>query len=100
MSVRGRSATGPTALKTNIRAVERRIRHRRASIGVAFRSMADNVANQLTSPSTLIAAGLFGAALHRSPQLNALRLLAILRTANAGLRRLLTATSRIRVPVD
>lgn len=100
MSVRDSFSIPPTALRANIRAVERRIRHRRASIRVAFRSIADNVADQLISPSTLIAAGLFGAALHRNQRLHGLRLLAILRTANAGLRRLLTATSRTSVPVD
>lgn len=100
MSVHGSSATRPATLRANIRAVERRIRHRRNSIGVVVRGIASNVRNRLISPSTLIAAGLFGATLHRGRRLHGLRLLAILQAANAGLRRLLMMQSRTRDTLD
>ncbi|MCC5867761.1 MAG: hypothetical protein JJU27_04540 [Gammaproteobacteria bacterium] len=62
--------------------------------------MAHNVRDRLVSPGTLIAAGLFGAAIHQSHRLQGMRLLAIPQAAIAGLRLLLTASSRIRVTPD
>jgi hypothetical protein len=100
MSVRAIFSTRPTALRADIRAVERRIRQRRDYIGVAIRSVASNVRERLISPSTLVAAGLLGAAMHRSQRLRALQVLAILQAANVGLRRLLTATSGTSVTLD
>lgn len=94
MTIRDIFATRSGALKARIQTVEHRIQRRRDNISVAMDSIAHNARSQLISPATLIAAGLFGAALHRSHQLNGLRMLAILQTANAGLRLLLTATSK------
>jgi len=56
-------------------------------------SAAHTVGERMTSPGAILAAGLFGAAMQRDHRLHGLRVLAILQTANAGLRLLLTATS-------
>lgn len=100
MTVRSSSATRPGVLRAKIRTVERRILRRRDSIGVAMGSIAHHVRDQMISPATLITAGLFGAALHRRRRLHGLRMLAVLQTANAGLRLLLTATPRTSVSPD
>ncbi len=90
------SATQPSALKADIRAVEVRIRQRRDNIRLGVGRVTNKLRDNVISPPTLVAAGLLGVAMHRSPRPNALRLLAILQTANAVLRRVLTATSRAR----
>ena len=100
MSALRRVATRPAALRADIRTVERRIRRRRENIGVAVDGMAHRFRNRMLSPTTLVAAGFFGAALHHSQRLHAFRLLAILQTTNAGLRLLLTATSRSSATPD
>jgi hypothetical protein len=85
-------------LRAGIRDVERRIGHRQDEIGVALDSTLNGVTRhlktRLVSPGALLAAGLLGAAIQRDHRLRGLRILAILRTADAGLRLLLTATSR------
>jgi hypothetical protein len=93
MSTQGRSPARPAALRASIRDVESRIRRRRANIGTAVGNAAQNAGEQMTSPGALLAAGLFGAAMQRDHRLHGLRVLAILQTANAGLRLLITATS-------
>jgi hypothetical protein len=81
-------------LKANIRETESRIRRRRGDIGFALGNVAQNVRKRMISPGAIIAAGLFGVAIQRDHRLHGLRMLAILQTANAGLRLLLTVTSR------
>ena len=94
MRIHSRPATRPAALKAGIREIESRIRRRRGDIGLALGSVAQNVRMRMISPGAIIAAGLFGAAIQRDHRLHGLRMLAILQTANAGLRLLLTVTSR------
>lgn len=100
MSVRSSSAPRPAALQANILAVERRIRRRRASISSAVAGISDNVRDRMISPGTLIAAGLFGAAIHHSHRLHGLRLLAIPQAVNTGWRLLLNAIPRARETPD
>jgi len=92
------SATRPAALKTSIRNVERRIQSRHENIGVAVDSIAHKARASMTSPATLVCAALFGIVIHRTQRLNDLQLLTILKTANTGLRLLLTVTSNPRPP--
>jgi hypothetical protein len=94
MSILGGSSTRPAALRTSIRDVESRIRRRRGDIGAALGSAAHRAGEHMTSTGALLAAGMFGAAMQRDHRLHGLRMLAILQTANAGLRLLITATSR------
>lgn len=82
-------------LKSRIRATERRIQCRRDSIGSAMGSLAKSAREKVISPASLITAGLVGVAMHRSERLNGLRILAIIQSANTGLRLLLTANSKI-----
>jgi len=93
MSILGGAPTRPAALRTRIRDVESRIRRRRGDVGTALGSAAHRAGEHMTSPGALLAAGLFGAAMQRDHRLHGLRMLAILQTANAGLRLLITATS-------
>lgn len=65
---------------------------RRAALGGATHS----VGQQMVSPGVLVAAGLFGAALHRGDRLHGLRLQSLLETANTSLELLLTLSSRAR----
>jgi hypothetical protein len=94
------TAAGSSALKAEIRAVERRIRQRRQRIGVAAGRAAANIRGQLISPSVLIGAGLFGAAMHFSQRVHGLRLLAVFQTASTGLRRVLAVPARTSAPPD
>jgi len=100
MRAHGNSASRPAALRAGIREVERRIEHRKGEIGIAWDSTLDRVTGQLSaqliSPGAILAAGLLGAAMQRDHRLRGLRILAILQTANALLRLLLTATSRAK----
>lgn len=82
-------------LKSRIRATERRIQCRRDSIASAMGSLAKSAREKVISPASLITAGLVGVAMHRSERLNGLRILAIIQSANTGLRLLLTANSKI-----
>jgi hypothetical protein len=82
------------SLKPSIRQVEDRIATRRARFGVALDGVTDSVGKRMVSPGTLLAAALFGAALQRDHRLHGLRMLAMLEMANAGLRLLLTLSSR------
>jgi hypothetical protein len=84
------------SLRASIRQVERRIDRRRGRLGAALNEARRSVGEQMVSPGALVAAGLFGAALQRDHRLHGLRMLAMLETANAGLRLLLTLTSRTR----
>lgn len=86
------------SLKSSIQQAENSIAERRGRLGVALDGMTHSVGNRLVSPGALVAAGLFGAALHRGRRLYSLRTLALLETANAGLRLLLTLSSRTRPP--
>ncbi|TVQ28006.1 MAG: hypothetical protein EA370_17155 [Wenzhouxiangella sp.] len=58
-------------------------------------SLAKSAREKVISPASLITAGLVGVAMHRSERLNGLRILAIIQSANTGLRLLLTANSKI-----
>jgi hypothetical protein len=94
MTSHSSSATGPAALRASIRDVESSIRRHRSNIGIALGSVAHNVGERMISPGAILAAGLFGAAIQRDHRLRGMRMLAILQTANAGIRLLLTSTSR------
>jgi hypothetical protein len=94
MSIQCSSATSPAALRASIRDVEIRILRRHDDIAIALGNVADDVGQRMVSPGTILAAGLFGAALQRDHRLRGLRVLAILQMANASLKLLLTATSR------
>jgi hypothetical protein len=84
------------SLNSRIRLTEQRIAQRRARIGAARDGVTHSVGKHLMSPGTLLAAGVFGAALQRDHRLHGLRILATLEAANAGLRLLLTLSSRAR----
>jgi len=100
MRAHGSFATRPAALRAGIREVERRIGHSQGEIGIAWDSTLDSVTDhlraRLVSPGAILTAGLLGAAMQRDHRLRGLRILAILQTADAGLRLLMTATSRAR----
>lgn len=100
MRAHGSSATRPVELRVRIREIEGRIGHRQGEIGMAWDStlgrVTDHLRARVVSPGAILAAGLLGAALQRDHRLRGLRILAILQTADAGLRLLLTATSRAR----
>lgn len=84
------------SLKSSIRETERRIALRRGRSSVALDGIAHSVGKRVVSPGALVVAGLFGAALHRDQRVHGLRMLALLETANSGLRLLLTLSSRAR----
>jgi len=94
MSIHASSPTRPAALRASIQDVESRILRRRGDIGTAMGNAARSAGERMTSPGAILAAGLFGAAMQRDHRLHGLRMLAILQTANAALRLLLTATTR------
>lgn len=93
----GLASLWPGALKADIRAVERRLENRRGAIADTLGSLAGKVRSRMLSPATIIGAGLFGVALHRSHRLRGLKLLAALQTLNAGLRLLFTGGSLAKV---
>jgi hypothetical protein len=86
------------SLKSDIRQVEDRMTARRGRFGVALEGVTGSVGQRMVSPGTLLAAGLFGAALQRDHRLHGLRMLAMLEAANAGMRLLLTLSSRSSRP--
>ncbi|NHA14643.1 hypothetical protein [Thioalkalivibrio sp. XN279] len=77
------------SMKSRIRQAERSIHLRRARFRFALGGVRHSVGKRMVSPGALIAAGLFGAALHQDRRLQGLRLLALLEEVNAGLRLLL-----------
>lgn len=92
MKPAGRAVGHRLTRRQDIRDLEHRIRQRRERVVAALSTMAGGVRHRLMSPATLVAGVLLGAALHRSQQLRAFRLLALLQTANAGLRLLMSMT--------
>jgi hypothetical protein len=84
------------SLKSDIRQTERRIALRRGRLKIALDGVTDSIAKRMVSPGALVAAGLFGAALYQSHRLHGLRLLALLKATNTGLRLLRTPPSRTR----
>jgi hypothetical protein len=86
------------SLESDIRQVEDRMTARRGRFGVALGGVTDSVGKRMVSPGALLAAGLFGAALQRDHRLHGLRMLAMLEAANAGMRLLLTLSSRSSRP--
>jgi hypothetical protein len=87
------------SLKTDIRQVEDRMAERRSQVRFALDGVTRSVGKRIVSPGTLLAAGLFGAALQRDHRLHGLRMLAMLEAANSGLRLLLTLSSRASRPL-
>ena len=85
-------------MKSSIRETEHRIAQRRGRLSVALDGVTRCVGERMVSPGALVAAGLFGAALHRAHRLHVLQLLALLETANSSLRLLLTLSSRASPP--
>jgi hypothetical protein len=83
-------------LGARIRQAEHSITARRGRLGVALDGVTHSVGKRMVSPGTLLAAGLFGAALQRDHRLHGLRILAMLEAANAAMRLLLTLSSRPR----
>lgn len=83
-------------LKSDIREAEESIALRRGNLRVALDGVTHSVSSRMVSPPVLVTAGLLGAALHRDTRLNGLRMLALLETANAGMRLLLSLSSRTR----
>ena len=86
------------SLKSGIRQAEHSIAQRRDHLSVALDGVTHSVAKRMVSPGALVAAGLLGAALQRDVRLKGLRMLALLETANAGLRLLITLSNRPRPP--
>lgn len=82
------------SLKSGIRLAEQHIAERQGRLRIALDGVTDSVGTRMVSPPALVTAGLFGAALHQNQQLHGLRMLALLETANAGLRLLLTLSAR------
>jgi len=100
MRFRSRSATRSAALTASIRDTENRLRRHQNDIGLALGNVAHIVRKRMTSPGAIIAAGLFGAALHREHRLHGLRALATLQAVNTGLRILFAVTSGRRTSPD
>jgi len=95
MTSHSSSATGgPAALKASLRDVESSIRCHRGNVGIALRGLAQDVGERMISPGAILTAGLFGAAIQRDHRLRGMRTLAILKTADAGIRLLLTSMPR------
>ena len=84
-------------LKSDIRQTEQSIAQRRGNLRVAIDGVTHSVSTRMVSPPVLITAGLFGAALNRDVRLHGVRMLALLETANAGVRFLRTLSSRTRI---
>ncbi len=84
------------SLRSSIRETEHRIALRHARIGVAVGGVTNSAGRRMISPGALVAAALFGVALHRSERLHGLRILALIQAANAGLRLLLNLFLRSR----
>jgi|GEM_PF-2280069 len=80
------------ALKSKIHSVEERMQGRRSSIKTATSRIAKGIREQITSPATLVTAGLLGAVLHRGQRPDGAQLIAFLQAANTGLRILLSAS--------
>jgi hypothetical protein len=85
-------------LKSNIKKAERSIAQRRGRMRDNLDGVAHTVGERMVSPGVLVAAGLFGAALQKDNRLHGLRMLALFETANAGMKLLLTLSSRTRPP--
>lgn len=83
-------------LDSSIRQTESKINQRRDRLSDALGGVKQSVSSRLISPGVLCTAALFGAALQKDHRLHGLRMLALFETANAGMRLLLTLTSRIR----
>lgn len=83
-------------LSSDIRHAEQSIARRRGNLRAALDGVTHGVGERMVSPPVLVTAGLVGAALHRDVRLHGLRMLALLETANAGLRLLRTLSSRTR----
>lgn len=83
-------------LSSDIRQAEQSIARRRDNLRVAIDGVTHSVSKRLVSPGTLVTAGLVGAALQRDSRLHGLRMLALLETANAGMRLLLSLSSQTR----
>jgi hypothetical protein len=86
------------SLRSSIRQAEHSIAQRRDRLSVALDGVTHSVGRRMVSPGALVTAGLLGAALQRDNRLKGLRMLALLETANAGLRLLVTLSSRPRPP--
>jgi hypothetical protein len=87
------------SLKSSIRQAEGSIAQRRSRLSVARDGVRHSVGKRMVSPGVLVTAGLLGAALQRDHRLHGLRMLALLEAANAGLRLLLTLSSRTHAGV-
>lgn len=85
-------------LRSDIRQAEQSIALRRGNLHVAIDGVTHSISTRIVSPPVLITAGLFGAALNRDVRLHGVRMLALLETANAGVRLLRTISSRTRTP--
>lgn len=72
------------SLKSSIRQAEQSIAERRARLGCAVDGITHSIGKLMVTPGALVAAGLFGVALHRDHRLHGLRLLTILKAANTG----------------
>jgi hypothetical protein len=83
-------------LSSDIRQAEQSIAMRRGNLRVALDGVTHGVSKRMVSPPVLVTAGLLGAALHRDVRMHGLRMLALLETANAGLRLLRTLSDRTR----
>ncbi|TGG92829.1 hypothetical protein E4656_11930 [Natronospirillum operosum] len=86
----GRAAS----LRAQILVVEHRIRRRRGHIDGAVGGITDNLRRQIISPAAVITAGVLGVALHRREWLSGSRVLAISQAVNAGLKLLMTTTTK------
>jgi hypothetical protein len=82
------------SLKSSIRSAEDRIAGRRRRLRIALDGVKRSASKRAVSPGTLLAAGLFGAALQRDHRLHGLRVLAMLEAMNTGLRLVLTLSGR------
>lgn len=84
------------SLKSSIRQAEQRIAERRSRLSSAINGITDAISKRMVSPGVLVTAGLFGAALHRDHRTHGLRLLALLKTANAGQGLVRTLAARAK----
>lgn len=98
MRMRALAKSDSRGARAGRREVESRIRSRRATIGLCIAELTTHAGAHLTSPAALLAAGLLGAAVNRSPQPGHLKVMAVLQAAQAGIHLFQTATGATSRP--
>ncbi|MGY6554332.1 MAG: hypothetical protein ACXIUM_07395 [Wenzhouxiangella sp.] len=85
MSIYGFYRSRSPVSSDDISAVENRLAQSLTTLSDDLNGIAHGARKKLLSPVSLLAAMLLGAAMHRSQQINSLRLLALLQAVNSGL---------------